>query len=174
VREELEELKRAAAVREERARVAEREYKERTKIAKKYAKAAREKRDEEMQETEEIRRVQEQDQVMQEENYHVLLAEEVKDKEAMMRREFAKDAKDAKDANEDEERIAKLVSEKMEEAMAAMTLANQRALADSAVNGNAEIRLPPVQQTLILTAASQNHHWHLPSPRERLIQHLPG
>ena len=164
MREELEEMRRAATAREERARIAEQESKERSKQASKFAKVAKAARDAALQEAEDIRRAQEHDQVVQEENFERMEAD-LRDKEARMRREIAK---------ENEERIAKLVSEKMEEAMAAMTLANQRALADSAVNGNAEIRLPPVQQTLILTAASQNHHWHLPSPRERLIQHLPG
>ena len=137
MREELEELQRDVAAREERARVAERECKEKTKrMAKQYAKAARAKRDADMEETEEIRRVQE-------EEHHELLAE-LKGKDIARKREFAKDAK------EDEERIAKLVREKLAEMSLAAT---QSALAESAVSGNAELS-PSTSTTNIDTNSS--------------------
>jgi len=116
-----------------------------------------------LQEAEDIRRAHEHDQVVQEENFERMEAD-LRDKEARMRREIAK---------ENEERIAKLVSEKMEEAMASMNLANQQTLTAGAVSGNAEqqcICLLPVPH-MILTA-SPNHHWHLPSTWEHHIQHL--
>ena len=139
MREELEEMRRAATAREERARIAEQESKERSKQASKYAKVAKAARDAALQEAEDIRRAQEHDQVVQEENFERMEAD-LRDKEARMRREIAK---------ENEERIAKLVSEKMEEAMAAMNLANQQTLAAGTVSGNAEQQciLPSISTT---------------------------